>query len=292
MAPTASKLLKEFKDAWEDDLITIILLRRYRRKRKLRELQMMTKRRFWVRDIYLNRPTLGAYGTLFKELHADREYFFRYIRMSPDRFQHLLSLVAEDIIKDTTNCRVPVSPEERLALTLRFLASGESQQSLCYSFRLGKSTVSKIVAETCSAIYLCLKDTYLKSPQSTDEWQNIASSFEEQWNFPHVIGALDGKHIRIECPKQTGSLYHNYKGFFSIVLLALCDSDYCFTYYDLGSYGSNNDSGILAVSEMGEAFEYGDVNLPEPTPVEGCKFSPLPYFILGDDIFPLKPWLL
>ena len=132
-----------------------------------------------------------------------------------------------------------------------------------------------------------LKRHLSKSPQSTDEWQNIASSFEEQWNFPYVIGALDGKHIRIECPKQTGSLYHNYKGFSSIVLLALCDSDYCFTYYDIGSYGSNNDSGILAVSEMGEAFEYDDVNLPEPTPVEGCKFSPLPYFILGDDIFPL-----
>ena len=100
-------------------------------------------------------------------------------------------------------------------------------------------------------IYCQLKDTYLTSAQSADEWQNIALSFEVQWNFPHVIGALDGKHIRIEFPKQNGSLYHNYKGFFSIVLLALCDSNYCFTYYDLGSYGSNNDSGILADSEMG-----------------------------------------
>ena len=62
--------------------------------------------------------------------------------MGPDRFQHLLSLVAEDITNDTTNFRIPVSTEERLALILRFLASGESQQSLCYSFRLGKSTVS------------------------------------------------------------------------------------------------------------------------------------------------------
>ena len=187
-APIASRPLKEFNDAWEDDLLTILLLRRYRRKRKLRELQRrMAKRRFWVRDIYLNSPTLGAYRTLFRELHADREYFFRYIRMSPDHFQHLLSLVAEDIIKDTTNFRIPVSPEKRLALTLRFLASGESQQSLCYSFRLGKSTVSKIVAETCSAIYSCLKGTYLTSPQSADERQNIALSFEEQWNFPRRI---------------------------------------------------------------------------------------------------------
>ena len=67
MALIASRPLKEFNDAWEDDLITILWLRRYRRKRKLRELQRrMAKRRFWVRDIYLNRPTLGAYGTLYK----------------------------------------------------------------------------------------------------------------------------------------------------------------------------------------------------------------------------------
>ena len=107
--------------------------------------------------------------------------------MSPRRFQHLLSLVAEDIIKDTTNCRVPVSPEERLALTLRILASGESQQSLCYSFRLGKSTVSKIVAETCSAIYSCLKDTYLKS---LHEWQTSHQALRNNGTSPTLSGHL------------------------------------------------------------------------------------------------------
>lgn len=48
--------------------------------------------------------------------------------------------------------------------------------------------------------------------------------------------------------KLSGTLYHNYKGVYSMVLLAVCDVDYCFTMYDFGNYGSNNDSGVLANS--------------------------------------------
>ena len=175
----------------------------------------------------------------------------RYMRMSPNRFEHLLKLVSPLINKKTTRFREPISPPQRLALTLRFLATGESQQSLSFSYRIGKATVSKIVSETSLAIYNALKQPYLKPPSSEKEWSSISSGFEDTWNFPHCIGAIDGKHIRIECPKLTGSFYYNYKGFYSIVLLAVCESNYCFTLYDLGHYGSNNDSGVLAKSEIG-----------------------------------------
>ena len=122
-------------------------------------------------------------------------------------------------------------------MTLRFLASGESQQSLAFSFRIGRQTVSRIVAETCEAIYMSLKDRYLSAPKSPEDWKKISDQFQDIWNFPHVIGAIDGKHIRIECPKKTGSLYHNYKGFFSLVLLAICDANYCFTMFDVLNMG-------------------------------------------------------
>ena len=90
--------------------------------------------------------------------------------MSPERFQHLLSLVKPLIEKKDTKFRKCISAAERLALTLRFLATGDSQQSLSFSFRIGKATVSKIISETCDAIYTVLKDTYLSPPQSKEEW--------------------------------------------------------------------------------------------------------------------------
>lgn len=57
-----------------------------------------------------------------------------------------------------------------------------------------------------------------------EQWCKTSDPFEELWNMPHAVGVLDGKHFQIKCPKLSGSLYHNYKGFFKIVLLTTCDA--------------------------------------------------------------------
>ena len=61
---------------------------------------------------------------------------------------------------------------------------------------------------------------------------------------------------------------------------------------DIGEYGSNNDSGVLLRSEINRKFENGSVNLPQPSTLEGCKLDPLPYYMVGDEIFPLTNWLM
>ena len=205
--------------------------------------------------------------------------------MTPNRFENLLTLVAPLIEKRTTRFREPISASQRLALTLRFLATGESQQSLRFSYRIGKATVSKIVSEASLAIYNSLKQPYLKPPSSKEEWLSISLVFEDSWNFPHCLGAINGKHIRIECPKLTGSYYYNYKGFYSIVLLAICDSNYCFTLSDLGHYGSNNDSGVLAKSEMGELIETQKIGIPELPNTQRVILTHFPIFWLETRYF-------
>jgi len=123
--------------------------------------------------------------------------------MSPERFDHILSLASPLITKQSTSFREAISAGERLALTLRYLASMESQTSLSFSYRMGKSTVSIIQKETCDAIYQVLSPNYLRPPTTAIEWKENANMFEEMWNLPHVVGAMDGKHIRIQCPAET-----------------------------------------------------------------------------------------
>ncbi len=85
----------------------------------------------------------------------------------------------------------------------------------------------------CDAIYNCLKPECMMIPQTIDEWKNIANNFQNMWNFPMCIGAIDGKHVQIVPPPGSGSQYYNYKGDFSVVLLALVDAELKFIYIDL-----------------------------------------------------------
>ena len=78
-------------------------------------------------------------------------------------------------------------------------------------------------------------------PSTPDEWTNVASGFARRWNFEHVCGAVDGKHIALKCPPKSGSIYFNYKKFYSILLLAVVDANYKFLYIEVGAPGSAGD---------------------------------------------------
>ena len=110
--------------------------------------------------------------------------------------------------------------------------------------------------------------------------------------MPHVIGALDSKHIALDYPKGSVTQEYNYKGFYSLFLLAIYGAKYNFTMVDVGQYCSNIDTGVVINSEMGQNFEESSFDLPESESLEGFPVGQLPYYLVGDDIFPLKLWLM
>ena len=132
------------------------------------------------------------------------------------------------ITKKTTHLREPITTEEKLAVTLRYLATGESFNSLMYQYRIHRSTISQFIPDVCKAIYKVPAPDYMKIPSDKEEWQKIIDQTNLRWKFPNCYAVVDGKHIVIICPIHSGSEFYNYKGFYSIVLLAFVDYDYKF----------------------------------------------------------------
>lgn len=73
--------------------------------------------------------------------------------------------------------------------------------SISYQYLVGLTTVSNIIGETCKAIWDCLWHDVLPFPLKEEDWLKIAQDFEEQWDFHHCIGAIDGKHVVIQVCK-------------------------------------------------------------------------------------------
>ena len=128
------------------------------------------------------------------------------------------------IEKKTTRLRKPISAGERLAITLIFLATGETYRSIQYQYRLSPSSIPSMVPEVCDAVIEALAGEYMRFPGNEEDWRKLVKEYEEMRQIPHCIGAIDGKHIALFNPVNSGSTSFNYKGFFSIVLLALVDA--------------------------------------------------------------------
>lgn len=196
----------------------------------------------------MQREKSSAHATLVKSLQQnDERWFFDYMRMSPQKFQELLSMVESLISKQDTNWRRCISASERLSLTLRHLATGESRRSLPFAYFIGRSTVTQIIEETIAAISEILQPRVLQSPTKK-------ASQKLQKNLKLDGISLTAWDLLMESTYELSVLKHKVhiilitKDFFSIVLLAVADAHYRFTLVDIGAEGSSSDAGVFSRS--------------------------------------------
>lgn len=119
------------------------------------------KRRWWMRSLYRNRELYSGSMLLNDLKNEDGDHFKNCCRMTPETFNNLLNLIETKIRKEDTQFRLSIPANERLALTLRYLATGDSFASLSLLFKVSKSSISSIVPEVCTAIIEELQD-YIK----------------------------------------------------------------------------------------------------------------------------------
>jgi len=124
-------------------------------------------------------------------------------------------------------------------------------------------------------------------PSTVEEWLKVSQDFEKIWQFPHVLAALDGKHIRIKNPNKSGSMFFNFKHFNSIVLFAAVDAHGKFLFIDVGCNGKASDSSIFQDSELYKALKKGSLKIPSESKLFPGAAKKTPYFFIGDDAFAL-----
>ncbi|XP_045189634.2 uncharacterized protein LOC123546987 [Mercenaria mercenaria] len=272
--------------------IEIILARRREGRQEQASRRRRRRRQVWTREWLKRRVMFGQYDTLLHELNReDPRCYKNFLRVDADLFQEFVRRVGPQITKKTTNWREPLDPGLKLAITLRHMATGATFRELMYSFRVADNTISTFIPTVLEAIVDTFQAEVMPPLIEPDEWREVSIRFNTKWNFPHACGALDGKHIPIKAPPNSGSLYHNYKGFFSMILLALADADYKFIWVSVAEYGSASDCQVFNESELRELVEDGELGFPDPEPLPGLTEN-LPYFFLGDEGFPLRTWMM
>ena len=128
----------------------------------------------WVRPWLLQREERGAYHNIMAELYVtDIPGFTNFMRMIPEFFEMIKTRLEPRLARQATNYRAPISVAEKLALTIRYLATGGSYTSLSCQFRVGRSTISKFLPEVCRAIQDEFTREYPRCPTTPDEWKEL-----------------------------------------------------------------------------------------------------------------------
>ena len=268
--------------------ILLYLQDREQRRRRQR------RRESWVVS-WLTQEQKLAHGAYHQLMHHLEQHhvrgFIRFLRFEPAMFREMEQRLSGHIQMQDTAFRDSISPGERLAITLRYLATGETFRSLAFHFRVAHNTISKIIKQVCEAIITEYGPEVMPEEISVEDWKDIADEFQTYWNFPNVMGAIDGKHIPIVCPKNAGSAYFNYKKFHSIILIAVVDAKYRFRCVSVGANGACSDLQVFNATNMKKKIDRQEFEWPEPTTLPNDD-EPLPYFFLADDAFALDQWLM
>lgn len=130
------------------------------RKKEILKLKRLKPKRIWCKE-WMKKRQQYSHVNLIQELVHCPDDFRNYLRMDEETYVELLGLVSNQIKKSDTTMRSAITPHERLSATLRFLSTGRSYEDLKYSTIISKSSLSKIIPETCSAIYNVLQKDYM-----------------------------------------------------------------------------------------------------------------------------------
>ena len=141
------------------------------------------ERTVWTRGWILRRPQFGTYDHLLAELNREDKHTYRnHMGFVADLFGELLCRIVPRIQKKDTGYRKALPAGLKLAVTLHYLASGNTYTDMQYQLRMPHNTISRVVPEVCNALISStliaeLQNEVMPKPGRDDYWRDIAFQF-------------------------------------------------------------------------------------------------------------------
>ncbi|XP_045104728.1 putative nuclease HARBI1 [Portunus trituberculatus] len=208
---------------------------------------------------------------------SDAELIRRY-RLDRAGIVAVTDLVRDELHSQTCRNKA-LSPELKVAITLRYLATGKMQLCSGDDFGVSQPTISRVIWQTITALTAPrVFHQFVKFPLTRQEVQRKQVEFMAIARFPGVEGVIDGTHVRIVAPKDDEYAYVNRKRYHSINVQIVFDATYKILDIVTKWPGSVHDAHILDESGLKMLFE--------------DNYVPQPCHLLGDSGYPFKQWLL
>lgn len=119
------------------------------------------KKRRWMKDWFKKRDEY-THENLLNDLRLSEPGDFKnFLRLDGRSFDELLKMITPRIKKRDSILRDAIPPSQRLSITLRYLATGNTFEDLKFTSAISPQSIGLIVIETCTALIHSLKD-YLK----------------------------------------------------------------------------------------------------------------------------------
>ncbi|XP_034668743.1 putative nuclease HARBI1 [Drosophila subobscura] len=236
----------------------------------------------WVNPYLQLRKEKGRFQNDFQNMVQNPSMFYQNFNMNESEFNSLFSLVEPHLVPKRNSRPDAIPLRAKLAIALEYFATGDLQCHVGSTYRISKQHMGRTIDLVSHAISTALHGEFPKwNSENMLKW---ATDFMEQWHFPNCIGAIDAKHVAIRAPPNSGNAFHNSKGLHSIMLMAVCDASYRFTYIDVGAYGSETDMTAFSHCSLGKAILSGNVAFPEDSMLQGVR---TPYYMVADEAFQL-----
>ncbi|XP_037933869.1 uncharacterized protein LOC119668444 [Teleopsis dalmanni] len=254
----------------------------------------------WTKEwLKKNQSEFLSKENILKEIqfrNNETYYLNCFLQITERQFRHLVTML-EPLIStfEPRRKRKFFSAEERIAITLKYLATGEFHTCRNYCIRASKPVILKMISDICLKMYETLKDQYVSLPKTDEQWQNIANAIQSEHKLPNCIGNLVMQQIEFHTGSRYAPPVTETKFKPSMIFTAIVDQKNNFMYVDIEKTKAKTYDTIYECSTTKQFLETVSNNIPISNDItqeetnEKNKFS---YYFAGGGAMPVTTYML